>query len=155
MFIYSDSGRSLSKRPKQKNDCTVRAFSLAFHLTYDEAYDYLHSQGRQCGKGFGLPKYLERNPILLDHTVAKLSFPAVAGIPRIKVKDFVSLYPTGSYIIRIAKHVAYVHDGFVYDTFDTYSDKTVYTAFSVARIEPMQEEYMIKTAGEKLKVQSL
>lgn len=155
MFIYSDSGRSLSKRPKQTNDCTVRAFTLAFHLTYDQAYDHLHSQGRKCSRGFLLSRYLERNPILLDHTVTKLSFPAVAGSPRMKVKDFVSIYSTGSYIIRIAKHVAYVHDGIIYDTFHTFANKTVYTAFSVARNADMQEEYHIKTAGKNLKVQSL
>lgn len=38
-WVKSDAGRSESRRPRQKNDCTVRALALALELRYDDAYD--------------------------------------------------------------------------------------------------------------------
>jgi hypothetical protein len=155
MFIYSDAGRSLSKRPNQTNDCTVRAFALAFQIPYDQAYDYLKEQGRVCSKGFHLQKLLAKEPTIYGLNVKKIKIPFTAGSPRIKVDDFVKMYPKGTYIIRIAKHVACVKDGVVYDMSLGYGQKMVYVAFSVPEVLPIQEEYHIKTSGEKLKVQVL
>lgn len=155
MFIYSDAGRSLSKRPNQINDCTVRAFALAFQIPYDQAYDYLKEQGRVCSKGFHLQKMLAKEPVIYDLKVKKIKIPFTPGSARVKVDDFVLMYPKGTYIIRVAKHVACVKDGVVYDTSLVYGQKMVYVAFSIPGIESTQQEYVIKTAGEKLKVQSL
>lgn len=48
-WVKSDAGRYGSRRPRQKNDCTVRALALAMGLPYDEAYDRLKEAGRRCG----------------------------------------------------------------------------------------------------------
>ena len=57
-FCQTDAGRCLSKRPKQKNDCTVRAMATAFELSYDDAYDILKKYGRICGRGFHIGDFL-------------------------------------------------------------------------------------------------
>ena len=130
-FNLNDGGRSTSKRPKQTNDCTVRAFAISFNMGYDIAYEYLAKQGRECSQGFELNKLLEKTPNLFDKKVTKLSFPAKKGVSRMNVKDFVSQYTNGTYIIRVSKHMACVKDGVLEDTYNSYPFKCVYTAFKV------------------------
>jgi hypothetical protein len=43
-FSFNDGGRQLSKRPRQRNDCTVRAVAIACDFSYDSAYDLLEGQ---------------------------------------------------------------------------------------------------------------
>lgn len=155
MFIYSDSGRSQSKRPKQSNDCTVRAFASAFNLSYDYAYDYLKELGRGCSKGFHLQVYLKQKVELFDFSIDYTVFQAQKGKPRVKVKDIGKMYPTGTHIIRIAGHVACMHNGIIHDTTGGYGDKAVYCMFSVARNAPKQEPVTVKTARKKLIVHPL
>lgn len=56
-YVRCDAGRSASRRPRQKNDCTVRALALARGLTYDEAYDTLKAAGR------GLRRAIRPGPV--------------------------------------------------------------------------------------------
>lgn len=51
-FQQTDAGRAKSRRPRQKNDCTVRALALARSLHYDAAYDDLKKAGRGCSERF-------------------------------------------------------------------------------------------------------
>lgn len=50
-WICTDAGRSQSKRPRQSNDCTVRALALALDCPYDQAYDTLKTAGRIASRG--------------------------------------------------------------------------------------------------------
>jgi len=130
-YICSDGGRSESKRPRQKNDCSVRALALACSVEYDTAYDYLHKNGRKCSSGFFLNRYLDKlksTDTIFGHTITKLSFPAQKGKERMFVAAFPIFYPKGKFIIRQAGHLAAVIDGYVYDiTFR--SRKCVYCAW--------------------------
>ena len=45
-YQFNDGGRSQSKRPKQKNDCTVRALAVSAQMSYDDAYTILKKYGR-------------------------------------------------------------------------------------------------------------
>lgn len=125
-FIQSDAGRSASKRPKQKDDCTVRAISIARKLPYDDAYDLLAAAGRKCAKGFDIMTWLAEQPWAI-----KLSFPAVKGQRRMNPVSFCETHKTGTYIVRVAKHVFTIKDGVVYDTFAPRPDRCIYTSWEI------------------------
>lgn len=111
----NDAGRSNSKRPKQRNDCTVRALALVAQIPYDEAYDYLAKQGRKCSRGAFFPKR-RSNDSAFGLNFIWQSFPAEKGKRRMNIGDFCKAHPKGSYIARTAKHVFAVIDGIVHDS---------------------------------------
>lgn len=124
--ILTDAGRAQSKRPRQKNDCTVRAIALARNLPYDEAYELLALAGRKCAKGFVLKTWLKE-----QSWATMISFPAIKGQRRMNPATFVQNYPTGRYICKTAKHVFAVIDGVVYDEGENRPDRCIYTAWKL------------------------
>lgn len=127
-WVKSDAGRSESRRPRQKNDCTVRALALALELRYDDAYDWLKSAGRACGERFDLGRWLDG-----QDWATKIPFPAVKGQPRMNPVEFCRLYPVGTFVCRVAKHVFTVIDGVVIDDTPVRADRCVYTAWKIDR----------------------
>lgn len=125
-FRETDAGRSGSKRPKQSNDCSVRALALARKLPYDETYDLLATLGRKSWSGFALHKWLDHQP-----WATKISFPAVKGQPRMNPARFCAQFPKGIFICRVAKHVFTVIDGIVHDTFASRPNRCIYTAWEI------------------------
>lgn len=125
-FIQTDAGRSGSKRPKQKDDCTVRALALARKLQYDTSYDLLASAGRKCARGFDIMTWLSKQT-----WATKIPFPAVKGSRRMNPASFCSTYKTGTYIVRTAKHVFVIKDGNVCDTHAPNPRRCIYTAWKV------------------------
>lgn len=128
-FQLNDAGRSLSKRPKQKNDCTVRAVALARGIPYDSAYELMAGEGRKCSAGFDVVKWLDK-----QDWANKISFPAVTGQKRMNPVSFTDAYPNGIYICRVAKHVFTVIDGVVQDTFVSRPDRCIYTAWLISSV---------------------
>lgn len=126
-MLLDDSGRSKSTRPKQKNDCTVRAIALVRGMGYDEAYDLMAEEGRKCSKGFDIVKWLKK-----QSWAKKMAFPAVKGERRMNPAKFCETYKEGKYICRVSKHVFAVIDGVVHDTFESRPDRCIYTAWKVA-----------------------
>lgn len=126
-FRYDDAGRSTSKRPKQKNDCTVRALALARNLPYDEAYDLIAAAGRKCSRGFRLSDWLIKQP-----WATKMPFQATRGQRRMNPSSFTKQFTTGTYICKVAKHVFVVKDGVVHDTFESTPLRCIYTAWKIA-----------------------
>ncbi len=59
-WVCTDGGRASSSRPRQRNDCTVRALAIAGGLSYDDAYDLLKEAGRKCSRGFQFSAWLNR-----------------------------------------------------------------------------------------------
>ncbi len=125
-FRETDAGRSRSRRPKQSNDCAVRALALARDLGYDEAYDLLAAQGRKSWRGFALHKWLNQ-----QSWAVKIPFPAIKGQPRMNPATFCEQFPKGIYICRVAKHVLTVIDGIVHDTFASRPNRCIYTAWEI------------------------
>lgn len=124
--VIYDGGRALSKRPKQKNDCTVRALAIARGLAYDEAYDILAEAGRKCTRGFNMPNWLNKQP-----WATKMPFQATKGERRMNPASFCKMYQTGRYICRVSKHVFAVIDGEVYDAFENNPTRCIYTAWKI------------------------
>ena len=128
-WVNSDGGRSISKRPAQKNDCTVRALAIARNLPYDDAYDILKEAGRKCSRGFDFVGWMSE-----QSWATKLAFPAVKGQRRMSPAQFCRDYPIGHYILRVSKHVIAVKDGVIFDTFENRPDRCVYSAWSIKSI---------------------
>lgn|ERR1017187_71118 len=135
-FQFNDAGRSQSKRPKQSNDCTVRALALAFNLDYDAAYDFLAKEGRECSRGFFIREFLDEiclnDRILFGLKLKRISFPAISGQPRMNVKRFCNQFYQETFLLRMSKHVAVVREGILLDTHDCRNgEKCVYLAYQI------------------------
>lgn len=118
-------------------DCVKRAITKAAGMDYHEVSLELNRHKRITGAStFNQDKnwksYVEN---VLNGT--KLSFPAVAGRPRMNGDRFCRAYPKGSYILNMAGHLSCCVDGIIYDTWDC-SNKCVYTAY---KIEPQIKHY--------------
>lgn len=123
--VITDAGRFFSKRPKQVNDCTVRAYAKAFDLEYDAAYEKLAAAGRKSGRKFRVEVFLEKEGLV------KQSYPSVKGKKRMNVGTFIDEHPSGCYIVKVAKHVFTVIDGVIYDDFSIDPSKTVYSSWAI------------------------
>ena len=125
-FVDSDAGRATSRRPRQRNDCTVRALALATSVEYDEAYDRLMGAGRKSSRSFALNRWLPQSGI----PFTKVSYPAVKGKKRMTLGEFSrGDGSNGRWIANCAKHVIAVIDGVILDDGAPRFDACVYTAF--------------------------
>lgn len=125
-WVCTDGGRASSSRPRQRNDCTVRALAIAGSLSYDDAYDLLKEAGRKCSRGFQFSAWLNR-----QGWAARISFPAVKGQRRMNPATFVQRFPKGRFICQVAKHVFAVIDGVVFDSFENRPDRCIYAAWEI------------------------
>lgn len=130
-WAYSDAGRAASRRPRQGNDCTVRALAIARGLSYDEAYDLLAHAGRRSGQRLNLGPWLSEQA-----WARKIAFPAVKGQPRMTPPSFCTRFAQGRFICKAAKHVFAVVDGVVYDTEPVGDRRCIYTAWRIEALRP-------------------
>ena len=131
-FVCSDGGRSESKRPKQRNDCTVIALALSTGTAYDIAYDYLAERGRKCSQGAFFPNRAADDEALF-HTFKWVPLPAVKGERRMNPYKFCLENPEGRYVLKTARHVIAVVDGKILDTLEPYPRRCVYGYWEVQR----------------------
>lgn len=129
-FVYSDAGRTESKRPKQKNDCTVRAVALALEVPYDRAYDMLKSAGRKSHQGFHFNEWAQEE-VVNDKRLKWRPFQAVKGQKRMNPVRFSQEFPTGRWIVRTAGHVFAFIDGVGYDDTKEPDGRCIYGAWEV------------------------
>ena len=132
VFKRSDAGRSRSRRPRQKNDCTVRALAVAAKLDYDAAYDLLKDAGRRSHRGFHFPSWA-KTVVVNGYGLVRETFPARKGQPRMNVARFCRSHRRGRYIIQTAKHVAAVVDGVLYDDAEPDAGRCVYGCWRLRR----------------------
>jgi len=104
---FKDCGGSPAS---EKNDCTVRALAISTNKPYDEAYCILQSFGRKPNKGTNIRKFFKNNKIVLGFWFKKLRFRK-----QITLNKFVKKHPTGTFYVRITKHVFVVKDGVTID----------------------------------------
>lgn len=129
-FVYSDGGRSNSKRPKQQNDCTVRAVALAFEVPYDRAYDMLKSAGRKSHQGFYFNEWAEET-VVNGRRLKWRPFQAVKGQKRMNPVRFSQEFAKGRWIVRTAGHVFAFIDGVGYDDTKERDSRCIYGAWEV------------------------
>lgn len=127
-FVKRDVG--IGHRGSDKNDCQVRSLVVALGLDYLDAWNLLYRmQGESQRCSFGLTEELASFDHRL-HVIRAFAFPAVRGEPRMSGVQFCKTHPQGSFILRMAHHVAAVVDGRLYDSFDS-SRRCVYAAWEV------------------------
>jgi hypothetical protein len=116
MFVQTDAGRSKSLRPRQANDCTVRALALAVEVPYDVAYDELARRGRKSHRRTHFPNQA-RDDEAFGVQLRWIPFSAVKGQPRMTPEAFCRSeeFRYGTWILKMAKHVATVKDGALHD----------------------------------------
>lgn len=115
--------------PKGLNttDCVVRAVTLAFNADYIEIRKDLNEHKRFIG----LDSYKGKK-FIYDYLepYERLIIPSVKGKPRMKAKEFIETYGTGTFIVKMAKHLVCIKNGKLLDTWDS-SEKTIYTAWRI------------------------
>lgn len=111
-----DAGRANSFRPRQKNDCTVRAVALATQISYDAAYELLAAAGRKCSKGFAFKPWAAA-AVVNGYGFEWQAVRKQRGRPRLGLALFCQFYPTGTYIVLVKRHVLTVIDGVCHDCF--------------------------------------
>lgn len=140
-WCHTDGGRSTSQRGRsirnvqklESKDCTVRATSGAFGMSYDDAHKFLETElNRERNSGSDLNKVLnsasKKGTKVFGKYVKWVSLPPVAGQRR---TDIYALMSSGALkgknaIIREAHHVYAVVNGIAHDTVMPYSGRCVY-----------------------------
>lgn len=128
-FQQSDAGRSLSRRPKQRMDCVVRAYALVTCKTYDEAYDTFAVAGRKSGSGTAKKVW---KGVLERENFVRRSFQPVPGQKRVTMEQFVEMYPEGRHIVQCAGHLVACINGIIFDDSMPRKDACVYASWSRA-----------------------
>lgn len=131
-FVKFDAGKMLSRRPKNKDDCTVVAMAAVLCLPYDRAFEMMRMAGRKSSRKFDFTSWAEAEAKKIDGVFKYgKTFPAVKGEPRMTIKAFLQQCPTGVYVISTAKHVAAVINGVVYAQFQEHTNRCVYRCWRV------------------------
>ncbi len=108
-------------------DCVVRAVALAFDKDYLEVRRELNQSKKELGFGsYKETKFIYEYLKSYDRIVLKVP----KGVPRVKVDDFALNFKEGTYIVKLAKHIACIKDGKLLDTWDS-SYRSVYTAWKI------------------------
>ena len=124
--IYS----KLAENKGEKNDCCVRAFTVATNKPYDEIHSLHAKHGRKFRKG----TYM----ITTHKVLGELGFEEVKIEKKMTVGQFVSLYPKGTYYCHKAGHAFAIVDGVVHDWASTTSQRT-------------QIKFVAKPIGQEMK----
>lgn len=132
-FDLTDAGRSTSRRPRQSNDCTVRALARTTGAAYDDAYDALMKGGRKAGRGFNFRAWAKGREFN-GYRFEWIGFPAVKGFWRVNPVTFALMFPEGRFILRTAKHVLACVDGRISDLGRGAENSCVYGAWKLAEI---------------------
>jgi len=131
-FVKDDAGRSKSKRPLQKGDCSVKALSIITGVPYDSAYEFCKDHGRGSHQGFNLDdilkKHAKNGTKFYNCRIIRHSFQSIKGQERMYRGAFCVLHPKGKYIVTEAGHLTAVIDGKNHDeSWDCF--RCVYTAY--------------------------
>lgn len=110
----------------KKGDCVIRAFAIAFGITWLEAYDILAERARRT---YNVPNdNLNYKGYLDENGYQKVDIKN--GTKRHTAKSFAKSHKEGAYILRLAGHLAACVDGKIRDTWDC-GDKSVYLAYKI------------------------
>jgi hypothetical protein len=129
VWVKLDVGKGF-RSENENGDCQIRALMTARGMRFDEAYDLLYAlQGKYRTIGFHLHIFLDKEPEAFG-VKRKIPCPAIKGQDRMTAEAFAKLHPKGSFILRMAHHVAAMEDGRLFDRWDS-SQKCVYNAWEI------------------------
>lgn len=102
----SDGGRAQSSFPKEKLDCTVRAWAILHGIPYDTAHKILSVIRRDGRKAYGFEMWARRFRAVQGVTVREM---------RGTVGKLLKRKPRGRFIVGVRGHVFTVIDGRPFD----------------------------------------
>ena len=125
-LVIDDAGRSASRHPQERNDCSVRAIAKCLGIPYNKAYSMLLRSGREPDKSFHVVGYLKRNR-KFDGAQHKIKY----GYRIVKLHQFVEDHPEGSYVVLVNRHVTACIDGIIYDDHTLAPYRRVYASWKL------------------------
>lgn len=111
----------------ETTDCVVRAIAIAFNKDYLEVRRDLNRKKNELGfTSYKATKFIYKYLDNFERIILKVE----KGKHRVYTKEFIDKYKEGTYIVKMAKHVACIKDGKLLDTWDS-SSKAIYTAWRI------------------------
>ena len=111
----------------ETTDCVVRAIAIAFNKDYLEVRRDLNRKKNELGfTSYKATKFIYKYLDKFERIILKVE----KGKHRVYTKEFIDKYKEGTYIVKMAKHVACIKDGKLLDTWDS-SSKAIYTAWRI------------------------
>ena len=108
-----------------KASCTVVALAVATNSTFEQASEVMEQAGRKKNRGFKVGEMYTKNPIVLGHKFKPVN---VRGIT---IKNFISKYPKGTYLVTKTRHAFVIKDGVIIDHTDRGSRTEIKDCFEV------------------------
>ena len=108
----------------ERQDCCVRALTLAAQTYYRRAHGIFAKLGRKPKKAFF---YIENHRKVENAFGIKTQFVARSGT----IGQFINKNRNGRYILRIKRHVFYVENGEAYDTREQNPKKKLLQAWRI------------------------
>ncbi len=103
-----------SDRMNEKNDCTVKALSIACRVPYNTAHDALKQMGRKKGKGATNAQWMEAI-YLLGCEFEETLWPKQKNGSSYTPKTIGKAYKRGYYVVHFRGHVAAMINGEIQD----------------------------------------
>lgn len=104
---------------KHVGDCTVRAISKAMGQDWDTTYWGLAEEG-------AIIKDMPSANAVWGSYLREHGFRRSMAPDGITVAEFADIYYHGTYILALDKHVVCLHDGVIYDTWDSSNEVVLY-----------------------------
>lgn len=104
----------------ETNDCSVKALSNSFDVSYVAAHSVLKKFGRKDRHGVAFSAFMTQN----NNELFRQKFEEFAR-PGMTIKTFVNKFNKGTYIVRYTGHVFAVVNGVVLDSFEVNANKRV------------------------------
>lgn len=110
--------------PKKRNtgDCTIRAYTKAFDMSWDDAYTMAMRYGKEYGAPPNDAKVVDK---ILTEEFGFTCTKTRKCDGRMTVNEFAATHPKGTYLIKVYGHLVTIVDGFYYDTWDSGSKKVM------------------------------
>lgn len=103
--------------PKGLNtgDCTIRAYTKAFGMSWEDAYEMASGYGKIVGA-------LPDDHRVVDKILKEYKYTCTRvkkSDYRMTVSEFAATHPTGTYLLKIHGHLVACVDGFYYDSWNS------------------------------------
>ncbi len=127
---------------KHTIDCTVRAISIAFGISWYDAYDLLATAGKMTHTIMDAKESIH---YIMDKTeCTRVSFAAKKGTKRPTLRTVAKQLPNETVIGQLSHHIACMVNGVTKDVWDS-SDRPLYTYWVV---EPRNKEKLKNLQNE-------
>ncbi|WP_019132200.1 hypothetical protein [Peptoniphilus obesi] len=97
-------------------DCVFRSVSLAFDISWEEAFLELTELAMEIKDSPNsyrvLEKYLENKGYKKEKQLRKTNG------KKYRLYEFAEKFPEGTYLVRMTRHISVLKDGYIYDTWD-------------------------------------